>query len=92
MDGNVGKSVKTHRFNGRQYTVLVGEFDGFSDKYTRKSYSLIVNCDTNTRKGLITLVHEAMHCGNWDKHEKTIDRTSKEIGGLLWRLGYRRKT
>lgn len=82
--------VKTHRFNGIKYKILIGEFDGFADD-RHNERTLVVSCDPNTKNGLVTLIHEAMHCGNWDKHEETIDRTSKEIGSLLWRLNYRRK-
>lgn len=81
------KKVKTHTFDGVRYEILIGNFDGAAD--THGTYSLLINGDTNTQKGLITLIHEAMHAGNWDKHEETIERSSKEIGRLLWRLGWR---
>jgi hypothetical protein len=80
--------VRTHTFNGKRYHILVGCYDGFAD--VDDDYSLVINCDNpNSQKGLITIIHEAMHAGNWDKHEKTIDRSSKEIGRLLWRMGWR---
>ena len=80
--------VKTHTFNGIRYDIKIGEFDGWAD--TTDGYSIVINCPPHTQKELITLIHEAMHAGNWDKHEETIDRSSNEIGRLLWRLGYRR--
>lgn len=83
------RQVKTHCFNGHIYTIFIGGFEGLTDKFGKKAYTMAVNCDPNTQKGLISLIHEAMHAGNWDKHEKTIDRSSKEIGRLLWRLGWR---
>ena len=82
-------TVKTHTFNGIKYEIVIEKVDGMADKYD--GYSLAVNGDLSTQKDLITLIHEAMHAGNWDKHEETIDRSSKEIGRLLWRLGYRIK-
>lgn len=82
------KKVLTHTFNGVRYDIKIGEFDGWAD--TTNGYSIIVNGDLNTQKALITLIHEAMHAGNWDKHEETIERSSAEIGRLLWRLGYRK--
>lgn len=83
--------VRTHTFNGTSYEILIcpDGIDGVSD-IKEQSRTLIVNGDLDSRKGLITLIHEAMHCGNWDKREETVDRSSEEIGGLLWRLGYRR--
>lgn len=83
------RKVRTATFNGIKYEIVIGKVDGAADKYG--GYSLLVNGNLDTQKDLITLIHEAMHAGNWDKHEETIDRSSKEIGRLLWRLGYRRK-
>ena len=82
------KKVRTHTFNGITYTIQMGEIDGWAD--TNDKYAIIVSCLPNTQNELITIIHEAMHAGNWSKHEETIDRSSAEIGRLLWRLGYRR--
>ncbi len=84
-------TVKTATFNGVKYEILVVRLYGFTNIKKDKKYTLVVCCESDTQKELISLVHEAMHAGNWDKHEETIDRSSKEIGRLLWRLGYRIK-
>ncbi len=84
------KKVKTHKFNGRKYSIFVGQFDGFTD-VSETGYSLVLNCNLNTLKGLISIIHESMHAANWGKSEEVIDRSSKEIGTLLWRLGFRLK-
>ena len=85
-----GIMVKTQTFNGRRYKIVhLGNVDGFCD--TKPTMDELVNCcKKGTQNELITWIHEAMHAGNWDKHEETVDRSSKEIGRLLWRLGYRR--
>ena len=85
--------VRTHTFNGKKYKIEIfpDGLDGVADT-KEKLPSMVIARDPNTKNGLITIIHEAMHCGNWDKHEETIDRTSKEIGTLLWRLGYRQKS
>ena len=82
--------VRTHSFCGIKYKIdFVGGIDGITD--TRESFpSIVIACKSGTQNELITIIHEAMHAGNWDKHEETIDRSSKEIGRLLWRLGYRK--
>jgi len=82
------RPVKTHSFNGIRYHVYIGEFDGLAD--IDDTYSIAINGQLSSQKDLITLIHESMHAGNWSKCEETIDRSSKEIGRLLWRLGYRR--
>lgn len=79
--------VKTATFNGIKYDIKIGCFDGWAD--TTNGYSIVVNGDLSTQKDLITLIHESMHAGNWSKQEDKIDKTSREIGRLLWRLGYR---
>jgi len=86
------RKVKTHRFNGVKYHIILRDLHGFTDYGpTKDEYSLVVSTKPRSRTELVILIHEAMHAGNWDKHEETIDRSSKEIGNLLWRLGYRRK-
>lgn len=84
------KPVLTHTFNKIKYRIMVGRFDGFTDVDKGKDYTLVVSAEPNTQTELISVIHESMHAGNWDKHEETIDRSSKEIGRLLWRLGYRK--
>jgi hypothetical protein len=85
----MSKRVKTHSFNGYRYNVIFDKFDGATD--TDKSpRDMLIGAKPKTQNELITIIHEAMHAGNWDKHEETIDRSSKEIGRFLWRLGYRR--
>jgi len=83
------KKVKTHSFNGHRYNIKLWRFDGATD-VDKSPRDMLIAAKPYTRNELITLIHEAMHAGNWDKHEETIDRSSTEIGSLLWRLGYRR--
>ena len=84
------KNVKSHFFNGLRYNICFGRLDGVSD-VNATPRDMVICTKPNTQNELITIIHEGMHCGNWDKHEETIDRSSKDIGRLLWRLGYRRK-
>lgn len=85
-------SVKTHIFNKRRYKIIeTGRLDGITDIGPRPQKRELFNCaKKDTQDELITWIHEGMHAGNWDKLEKTIDQSSKDIGRLLWRLGYRR--
>lgn len=81
-------NVLTHTFNGRLYHIMIDEYDGWAD--VDDDYSIVINGKLDSQRDLIALIHESMHAGNWDKHEETIDRSSKEIGRLIWRLGFRR--
>ncbi len=84
------KKVKTHFFNGLRYNICFGKLDGVSD-VNATPRDMVICTEPNTQNELITIIHEGMHCGNWDKHEETIERSAEDIGRLLWRLGYRRK-
>lgn len=84
--------VKTATINGVKYDIdLCGPVDGLCDQPVGGRPSIRVMADMSTQAGLITLIHEALHASCWSLHEATVDRTSKDIGRLLWRLGYRRQ-
>lgn len=82
-------AVRTATINGRRYQVDVEQIDGWCDQYACNERFIHLIAPLNTQKGLITAIHEALHASNWAKSETTVDRTSKDIGRLLWRLGYR---
>jgi len=84
-------SIKTHVFNGRKYKITVSDsIDGLCDTY-KKERELCIYVPLNSKNGLITAIHEALHAESWNTKEKMVDRVSKEIGTFLWRLGYRMK-
>ena len=87
----IKRKVKTHTFNGRKYKIVTEMRDGDCDTYAMNERFLCVYADMNTRNGLVTLIHESLHAENWAETEAVVDRVSKEIGTLLWRLGYRSK-
>ena len=94
------QKVHTHRFNGRKYTISVDEpYDGICapPKRPKKHKPYIDIPDglphgnqRRARLGLITLLHECMHAECWKMSEKQVDQIARDIGRLLWRLGYRR--
>ncbi|HDY69123.1 MAG TPA: hypothetical protein ENH85_15210 [Candidatus Scalindua sp.] len=85
----MGRPVRTHTFNGRLYKIFVGALDGMCDTFKRER-ELVILADLDTRKGLITAVHESLHAENWAKKEADVERVGQEIGSFLWRLGYRK--
>ena len=86
------RPLLTHTFNGHKYTIVVRPegIDGICDQPGEKD-TLIIATEPNTRNGLITAIHEAMHASDYHKKEADIDRCSKDIGRFLWRMGYRLK-
>lgn len=86
------KPIKTHTFNGRKYKIdLLGPVDGLTDTFNLDDRHLAILADLKTKQGLITVIHESLHACNWRATEDVVDRVSTEIGGFLWRLGYRKK-
>lgn len=93
--------VRTHKFNGVKYFIGVEEpYIGWCNRPgspDRKEYPAIRMPEglpggdsAKAKEGLIVLLHECLHASNWEKSENAVDRTSVDIGKLLWRLGYRR--
>lgn len=87
----MSKTVRTATFSSVRYVVDTDPIDGCCSppKPCDHTPTLRVCRPLNTRVGLVTVIHEAMHASNYNKHEATVDRASKDIGRFLWRLGYR---
>lgn len=90
------RKVRTHKFNGVKFDIkfedsgnVLGRCDWPHNKDSTPA--LRINCEIGTKEGLVTLIHECLHAENWAATEEVVDRTSTEIGDLLWRLGYRRQ-
>lgn len=88
------KPVRTHKFNGVSYDIKIYDLkkeriDGLCDSPKGSGSVLRVFADMDTRKGLETCIHEALHACFWAKTEDKVGQTAKDIARLLWRLGYR---
>ena len=82
-------NVKTAKINGRQHKIFLREpVDGTCATYALER-AIEIFTPLDTQNGLVTLIHEILHASNWAKSEETVDRTSKDIGRLFWRLGFR---
>ena len=96
------KQVRTHKFNGKKYyididTAYGGYCENPDDVETQKEHPVIRIVEglpyknrKGAKNGLVRIIHETLHAEDWGKHEETVVRVAKEIGSLLWRLGYRR--
>lgn len=85
------KSVQTHTFNKQRYKIYIGPLKGICDVDKHPPLSLFVRTSAMSERQILTvLIHEALHACNWDKSEKVVERTSKDISSFLWRLGFRR--
>lgn len=96
------KKVKTHIFNKVKFFIGVDEpYVGWCDKpkvpdkdeypAIRLPNGLAFGNTKKAKEDLVILLHECLHAENWNKSENEVDRVAVDIGGLLWRLGYRRK-
>lgn len=79
---------KTNTFNGIKYHLIFDNLDGNCDTDTK--FWVIIEADLNTRSGLETTIHEALHACSWKTSEEQVDRTAKDVARFLWNLGYRR--
>jgi len=87
------RRVKTHKFNGVTYDIdLDTNCAGYCESPKPKGNPCLhVGVPINTKDGLIKLCHEMLHAARFSAHENTVERTSEDIGSLLWRLNYRIK-
>jgi hypothetical protein len=54
-------------------------------------YEIRIDPDHRTeRSRLNSLVHESLHCGDWDCPEKKVRHLTAVVVEALWRQGYRR--
>lgn len=94
--------IRTHSFNGVRYQVRADSpIDGWCDpphKPEKKDFPSIwlpiglpSGNSRRAKNGLISLIHECLHASNYNTHENTVEHVSKDMGRLLWRLGYRRQ-
>ena len=94
--------VRTHVFNGVKYYIGVDEpYWGWCDNPNptkneeypgiRLTEGLAFGSGRIAKRDLIVLIHECLHASNWSKSEDEVDRTSIDIGTLLYRLGFRRQ-
>jgi len=83
------KPVRTHTFNGVKYLVTIDRLDGLCSTH-KLEREIIILADLDTRAGLETAVHEALHACCWSKGEDKVTITAKDLARFLWRLGWRR--
>ena len=53
--------------------------------------TLTVKPSLRGQRELDTIIHEAMHAGDWHKTEEWVDQFSTDLAKLLWKLGYRKE-
>ncbi len=80
--------IKNHTFNGTTYEIILDGIDGCA---SNPQGILVINTDLDTRNGLETAIHEALHCCKWDAVEGTVDKTARDVARFLWRLNFRRQ-
>ena len=82
-------SVKTHTFNGRKYFIIIDNLDGMCNTYNPER-ELVILADLDTRAGLETVCHEALHALKWTASEESVTTTAHDLARFIWRLGYRK--
>ena len=81
-------TVFDHIFNGVPHKV-VADKDMLGLTLTDVRNSVILWTDLNKKLGLQIAVHEAIHAEFPKLPENVVEVVGRDIGGYLWRLGYR---
>jgi len=85
--------VKTHTFRGNRYKIEIEKIilDGCCESVKEGSLpKLRVFTGLDSKKGLETVIHEALHACCFAKSEEIVNTTAKDVAKFLWRLGYRK--
>lgn len=81
--------VKTHTFCGRKYHIMTEVLDGWTDQQDDDQQWLLIMRPLDTRAGLETAIHEALHACDWKAKENEVTDVARDIARFLWRLGWR---
>lgn len=84
-------AVYTHTFSGVKYEVAVleGSLRGLCSSPHGREPRLVLCCDLESRGGLETAIHEALHASFFAQTEEKVTSTAYDVARFLWRLGYR---
>jgi len=82
--------VKTHTFCSRKYHISTDRLDGMAEQEDDGRRWLYVMRPMQTRAGLETTIHEALHACDWRARENEVTDIARDIARFLWRLGWRR--
>jgi hypothetical protein len=81
----------TITLNNVKYNIdITGPINGLIDTIHSTIPTIVLCCDLDTRAGLETVCHEAMHALYPTTTEDKISRSARDLARLLWQLGYRR--
>ncbi|MEK6884626.1 MAG: hypothetical protein AABY22_33645 [Nanoarchaeota archaeon] len=58
------------------------------DEPNTKKRTLSINPNQNSKNLLISLAHEFFHIYDWSLSEQKVEKFSKELANLLWRVGF----
>jgi hypothetical protein len=83
-------AIKTHTFNGTKYEIDFQSCLGYCEEPHPKIPTLFIDWhNLSDKESLRVAIHEALHACNWSRGEVEVDKTSRDITGFLWRLGFR---
>ena len=85
-------NIKTHRFRGQRFDILIGELDGLCERPGPGDPNLVIALEPDdSLKFLETAIHEALHAVCYAKSEELVTEAARDIARFLRRLGYRRE-
>jgi hypothetical protein len=81
----------------RKFKIVEANLDGImaaglcSPPRRNRATQITIDPRQPPRMYLDSLVHELLHCADWNFSEAKVRRMSRIIATGLWRMGYRRK-
>ena len=65
--------------------------DGYCDPPSQTGKRILVDSRLRGEARLETIIHELRHAADWSRAEEFVERESRDLARVLWRLGYRRE-
>lgn len=87
------RPLKTHTFRGTTYEIDIGDeilYGRCEGRKNTKNPKMGIYIDLQSKIGLETCIHEALHACCFAKTEEIVTSSAKDIARFLWRLGYRK--
>ena len=78
------------KLRGKSFTISPDRIAGnCDDPKTPGEKIIMVDPACRGREELRVIIHEALHACYWDLSEDAIHEGSRDVGELLWTMGYR---
>lgn len=79
--------LKSVKLNGKRYSIYTN-CDGLCIDDER---AIVINADLDTKNGMETAIHEALHAIDWNMSESKVNLLAQNLAHFLWQAKFRRQ-